>query len=637
MKGIIQMAATGLAVAVACLALGACSGKDHGGGTASAPAGKSPLEGKVNVLAMILSAGGQPVENALMGGGDSVSTGDGVIAGTVTPPDSGWVRVTADGYATGYMKRSGKPLHGWYIFETHLTPIGSAAVFDRGKGALLVAGEAAAPQVTVLAGPEAFSATDVIVDMAVVRPTDMGPEFAPLSDGSGLYLNEGLFVSAHDAAGKAAALAAGRNLQATIRDGGRLGRKFALARFDAQTGQWAVQAGACRRSDDHHLQCSLPRAGLYGLFGGSAPAAGTGNAYRDARHAYSKALGDWLRKTGGRGVADGAKAPSAVREAGLALVKAARDYGIAHHDERGQMHLISTAAEIRMIGMPVVGRDLIDDARKYVKAAAGTLLGQATDCARIRTLLDTAAKADLLGMDQTRHDLIFKARNSYGACDVWAGTVHYTFFMARRWPGDSDYRRRAGPQIWNEEHRVKILVSPMSRKTHGVDRVRIDMPQVVYRRDFKNECGGKNFAQRGVYAVPQDATMRLKFDGLFDYVHDRFQLSAFKPEASGTLPRIVLHRRSRVRKAAGPGCRPTSAQTTSVLVKDYASVLAGAFAGASAGPSVQEMLNEGKRSKLGNGRVVQGGRLIDIDPPKDGLPFTRARVSWHLINVPPNP
>lgn len=633
MKGMFKSAVRAAAVGALCLAVGACSGD---GKSSKATSGTSPLAGKVDVLALILSSDGQPVENALIGRRDAVSTEDGIIAGTATPPDSGWVSVNADGYATGYMKRSGKPLKGWYIYEAHLTPIESAAIFEGDGGTSLIGGDTASPAVRVDVGSGAFSTSDVIVEMAVMSPADVGPAFAPLSDASGLYLNEGLFVSARNARGDDVPLASGQGLRATVRDDGGLGEGFALARFDAEGGQWAVQSAACKRSDKSHIQCVLPRAGTYGLFGRSAPAAGTGNAYRDALRGYRKAVGDWLRDKGAHGAPGEAKVPpSAVREAGLALIKAARAYAGDHHDERGQMHLINTAAQIRMLGTPAVGRDLIDDARKYVKEAAQELFGQATNCARIRTLLDTAAKADLLGMDQIRHDLIFKARNSYGACDVWAGTVRYTFFMEKRGPGDSGYLREAGPQLWSEEHRVKILVSPMSRKTHGTDRVRIAMPRVTYRRRFDNECGDKNYEQREVYAEPATGTIQLIFDGMYDYVRDRFRLSVFKPQASDTLPRVMLRRRSRV--WSGKGCQVHSSDTASVLVKDYSSMLTEAFDGKPGEPSVQEMLNEGERHKLGNGRVVQGGRLITVEAPPKGLPFTRARISWHLINVPPTP
>lgn len=638
MNCVTGIAVRGLSILMVSFGLGACSGGGDHGGKAPAPvSGTSPLDNKVDVLALIDSSGGEPVENALLGGGDAVSTADGIIAGTVNPPDSGWVSVTADGYATGFMQRSGKALKGWYIYESHLTPIVSAAIFDGGSGVSLVAGSEASPAAEIEAGPKAFAETGVVVEMALMRPEDVGPAFAPLSDASGRHLHEALFVSAHDAPGNEIALAAGQTLRATIRDDGHLGKDFALARFSAKDGQWAVNKGGCKRSDAGHVQCDLTAAGTYGLFAAEAPAADTGSDYLNARYAYHRVLGDWLRKTGGRGASESGSPPPAVREAGQALLKAARDFAATHHDERGQMHLISTAAELQMLGMAVVSRDLIDDARKYVKGTAQDLLDQPTDCARIRTLLDTAAKADLLGMDQTRHDLIFKARNSYGACDVWAGTVRYTFFMEPQWPGDRDFHRQAGSQIWSEEHRVKILVSPMSRKTKGTDDVTLTMPRVDYRRTFSNKCADDNYERRSLYASPADATVGLIFGGLYDYVRDRFRLSAFKPTSPDDLPLIERRSRSRIARDTGSGCKHTTAETTTALVKGYSSMLTGAFTGTSAGPSVQEMLNEGERRKLGNGRVVQGGRLIRVKAPEGGLPFSRARVSWHLINVPPTP
>lgn len=624
-------ATRGWIAAALCLALAACSGGGKGGG-GTGPTGTAPIGEKVNALALVLSSSGAPVENAMISGGDAVSTAEGVIAGTVTPGPSGWNRVTADGYADGFTRRSGKALRGWNIYEARLAPIASAVIYAKGVGAALLAGDGRHPAVKIVLGPAMFPQGEIIAELAVMKPVDVGPEFAPLSSGAALYLHKAFYVSAHDPGGREVPFQAGTTAEATILDD-RM-EDNTLAGFDVRSGKWEVMPNACTRPDKRHIRCGLPHAGTYGLFGASAPAGAAGDAFSDARQAFRKAVGEWRR----RGAAAASKPPPAALAAGQDLVKEVRHVAAAQPGEAGQMHLLAVAADARMIGMRIVSVDLLNDARRYVQSMAQTLMAQAPDCGRIRFLLDTAAKADLLGLDQLRHDLIFKARNSYGDCDVWAGTVHYTFFMEDQWPRHPGYRWRGGPQIWTEAHRLKLVVSPKIRNTQGEDRVATVMPPVTYERRFKNACSGDNLEQREVSGVPATADLRLVFDGRYNYVHETFALGAPDKASSQTIPvRIDLADRARLWKRSAGGCRATESKGTSTLVGDYRSMLVDGFAGKADPPFLQDMLNNGQRHKLGNGKVVSGGRLITLTAAAGALPFRHALVSWHLINVPPAP
>lgn len=626
------------------LVMVACGGGSSAGGSGtsgSAPANSASGPSGAgtgtlgNAVGLVVDSSGNGVSNAVFGAGNMVTDVNGGAVGTLSQSAvSGWTAVSAQGYATGYVKPAGKAIKGWHVLnEVRLTPIADTLIHDTSSGDTLTAGNPSDPDVEAVLDAGLFTQDSVVVQLAALDPTTVGPAYAPLSDKAALHLNKAFFVSAQDGAGNEVPFATGATAKVTVRDGGSLGSQFELASFNAKTGAWDVLAGACHRADKNHVQCTLPHFSTWGLFGANSPPP-SGDAYQQAAQGLKAAVHRMFAHPNQNGIF-----PQYVLDAAAKLGQAALDYAAGHPTDQAIHRLLTADADAQLLGMGPLSQKLFDAASKVESRRAETLLKNTKQCALVRPLVNMAADAMLLGDNKDASALQIKVDSLASDCHLWRGTIRYTFIIPASWP-TSTALQASGPHSWSEIHSVHFDLNPKTNQLQGDDMVRTHFAKAGFQSDAGPTCGGESRFVWQAYADPDPGQIYLTFKGTYDPTKKQFAVTApavtnIPGESTQPAPvSLAVHNHFYNWRSEGSNCIAAPLDGTAKRVSGYTSMLVDAFNGAPQGPSIAEMLNAGAKHQGYSGTLIRGQRIVNVGVPPSFLPLAKVIVRWNFAYLP---
>ncbi|MHC4472544.1 MAG: hypothetical protein ACYS99_16465, partial [Planctomycetota bacterium] len=454
-----------------------------------------------SALAIVLDPEGNPVQNAVVGGGP-ITDENGVAVGPVQVPAAGWVEVDAAGHATGYVE-DGPELNGSKLYFARLTPLASVLYLDTGDAGDITAENDDRVMSCDLDAAD-FASLPVTVGMAWIDPLDVGPAAVLVPGHANHILRIAFALEASSPDGTPVGLKAGSSVSVLVEDTGESGTSL-LARFDPDTGAWEALSGAVSREDADHVRCDLASPGsLYGLFydGGAAPktakAVPEDMAFKLARLALAVAIRD---------AADPPNDPD-VAAALAALAQAARDLADASPDEHGKWALLVAAMASRSLGNDALADELEAEALALAELVALFYMEQ-NECGYVEAMYAAAAQLDMLGGSAgTVDQLLSKVGDLRAECGRWVGTINFHMNVSRVHPGLEDFTLVSGGGSWREDHFVVIDVDPQTGFVLVKDRMQHFLFYVMYQ-DMTEEC--PNYMSH--YGVPIVAILELGYTG----------------------------------------------------------------------------------------------------------------------------
>ena len=325
------------------------------------------------------------------------------------------------------------------------------------------------------------------------------------------------------------------------------------------------------------------------------------------KEAYARLQSWWQRKDAGEPVSDG-ELQSLLDD----LAKAAEDYANGHRNEAGKFHLMFAAQNVGLSGNAALEDQLKAEAAKLADEIARQLLEKG-DCGRVREMLNAIKQLNLLAGDPALEAALYeKIQKLLSTCDLWYGRIQFYFHVEGTHPGDLEgYSKTAGPDLWTEEHEVRIATDAKTLELTGEDHVRLSFPMVTYTDN--EECPSQFF----YYGDPSELSVDLKFDGTYD--GKVFSIGDLTPE-DGAKALSVSQRWLLMDHEGSQGC---VVQTdTPFGFPNYRSALIGIF---DATPiTLQEMLD--RPSFGGSGllsRVFRGARRSSTPCPRPGSSRSR--------------
>jgi hypothetical protein len=577
--------------------------------------GPGPATLDRSALAIVLSPDGDPVPNAVVGGGP-ITNGDGVAVGPVTVTAGGWVEVVAHGHAAGYAE-DGPALNGSRLYMARVTPIEGLLHLTTGGSGDLTAGGEGRLLTSVLDAAD-FASLPVTVGLAEIDPLDVGPVAVPLAGHADLVLRRALAFTAHAPDGSPVGFGAGITMAVTVEDGGALGDSPVLARFDPATGAWVEVVGGVTRTGPDHLRCDLATpAPLYGLF---APEAGSGKmltefeaelALKIARVALAKAVRDSISPT----------TDPAVTAALDTVAAAARDLADVSPDEKGKFALLMAATDARTLQKDALADELEDEALALAEFIALSYM-TTNECGVVEKMYAAAAQVDMLGGSSTVVDqLLDKVGELRAECGRWVGTINFRMNVSRTHPGLENFTLVSGGGSWREDHFVVIDVDPDTGFVLVKDRVQHFLFYVMYQ-DMTQEC--PNYMS--FYGEPISAVLEFAYAGSWSE-QGGFQVGPATLTA-GSPPSISW--KQHFEDKEDETCVVLPFGDMLYTFPNHTSLMAHGLWDLTPVVTLQEILNSGGAA---TGQITGGMPLVNPMPEGGKYPFTWGTVSWSLTRV----
>jgi hypothetical protein len=506
-----------LLLAVIVLLVAGCGG---GGSSSNGPGNNTGTSFLTmpETMFMILDSQEKPLEYALVGGEVSDSTG--VASGTVQKTASGWVVVSAPGYADGYTRPAFLPsLIQSDLYIALLTSFQDMARINSAQQITLNAQN----NILLTLDSSLLSTLPALVGVSEINPNTIGPLFENLNPLQALNLQAAFAIQAFDLSFNRVNMTAGQTLTVTLIDG--LGQTLppVLAYFDADSGLWQVIENACIRIRDNTLSCTVNRfSPLFGLFTAepvnyltlSTPVSGRSDsraASRLAENSYSSdsiiaynRVRSRLKQMENEGNFD--LNDPALNQALSDLAKAATDYANSNRNEQGKSALMAVAEAAMLQGNDAVANDAINKAKNIANEMGQNLLNE--DCSRYREILHVAEQNLLLGNDSMAAQLETKLANELSSCDVWSGKITYWMRVADPHPALNAMSMVSGGGLWTEQHAVRITTDPRTFESHGEDTLQISFSSVKYENNNLDCEQSFNYDASG--------QVILEFDGSYD-------------------------------------------------------------------------------------------------------------------------
>jgi len=343
-------------------------------------------------MILVLDSEGNPVKNALV---EDVylSDSNGIVLGDPPQLDSGWMAVSALGYAQEFTRPQST------YFDTNLavatlSPLQTSVLHDGSRDSQLKSGDPDQPNITVMLDADLFTIDNIVVSLAAIEPLTLGSLFAPLDNDADLNLHAAFVLQAYDLMGNQAIFNENKFVNLTFRDEGSFTDAAQLAVFDVMSGLWQVIPNGLSRLDAEHIQCMLPHFSAFGLFDDRQPIyfdsdPDTPDSWFEgwARLNYIFISAQKNNTTPEKTVVD---------EAMEDLAKAAKDYAKTHRNESGKNLLIQTIDKAAFTGNWDVVADLTPEAQTLTQELGDKLLKD-PGCGKIAELLALATQAQMLG------------------------------------------------------------------------------------------------------------------------------------------------------------------------------------------------------------------------------------------------
>jgi len=607
--------------------------------------GGDPLDGLLQkdsgpiTLGLVIDGNNQPVVNAVVGENQRLTDRNGVVTGVLTPNPAGLISIKAAGYVLGYGTVT-QLSDGYQVMVAQLTAVDTIVPFSDGEATAAALGEPETPALQARINRIETSSGGAVLQLTEIDPWNM-PEPWLTSTSGDLNLLYSFAVSAVDRWGEPLPVETPGEIMIASQDQEHL--NLVLAYFDPDQGEWVEIPDGCSRKDPQYLRCNLPHFSSFGIFGpGSAGGAlGTGasdpggaSSSDSDLEAYFEALarlGEIYKNADKTGQMPDEET---LRKAIEDLQKAAENLADKSSPEVGKNVLAEAAARAYSAGQTAAGDAMMNGARDIIRDIAEDLLND-DDCGKLSELTHTASQAmGVGGMPDIANQLMDKLKDRQKKCNVWKGTIHYTFFLDGSWPGNSQWEYYSGAQSWVEIHEVTIAINPDTGALDGDSIVTLKLPGAEYRHTKETDCGPIHNHQH-VDTGGGSGTAVLSFDGF--YQEGTFTISPMEIKSSS--PVSTQHHAYYAltyAPAPPPQCIPTEKEIHRIQIAEYTSQLIHGFFGAPEPPSLQDMLNTGSRSQVMDTEVIRGTQDLSYAAGSNQsplIPISRGTVTWNFIRV----
>ncbi len=626
--------------------------------------GTSGGDSGMTTLGLVINDKYQPVVNAAVGENQLLTDRNGVVTGVLDPNPAGLIPVKAAGYVTGY--GVGNQISDHYqVMIVQISSIDTLVPLTNSQQAVVTLGDPEAPALQAEVPGINTTEEGTTLQITEINPLNM-PERWLADNSDEINLEYSFSISALDRWGEP--LPVGTPSEIKIANSDRDPSQLVLAYFDTDQGKWIEIPNGCSRSDPKYLSCILPHFSYFGLFGSSsgsgasgvggsdmggggfgsggldmgigAPGSGgldTGenSASSAAWEAYYKAkakLGEIYKKADQTGEMPDEET---LRKAIEDLQKAAEDLANNSSPEVGKNVLADAAADAMTAGQSAAANAMLDGARDIIKDIAEDLL-EDDDCGKLSELTHTASQAmGIGGLSNIANQLLDKIKNRQEKCEIWKGTIHYSFFLDSTWTNNPKWEFYSGSSAWMEVHQVTIAIDPESGAVDGDSIVTLNMPDAEYRYTEVSDCGPVHNHQHMETGGGSGSAV-LSFEG--SYLGGVFSIGPM--EVFTSTPVNMQHHSYYAltyAPAPPPNCVPWPNKDISrTQIAEYTSQLIHGFFGAPEPPSLQTMLNSGSRSQAMGMEVIRGTQDLSyaIGTNQSPLiPISRGMVTWNFIQV----
>lgn len=600
--------------------------------------GSSPEESGLTTLGLIINQNYQPVVNAQVGENQLLTDRNGVVTGVLEPNQAGLIPVKAAGYVTSYGTGTALSNHT-QVMIVQLNAIDTFLPVTNDHQANLLLGDPETPVLQVSIPNINASEEGAILQLTETNPLSMPePWVAANRD---LALQYSFSISHLDRWGDPLPMETPSQIR--IASHNHDTSQLTLAYFDSDQGNWIEIPDGCNQTDPQYLSCTIPHFSHFGLFGpGSSGGAlgsggsGTGEGSPEGGlwEAYFKAkakLGGIYKNADQSGTMPDEET---LREAIEDLQEAAENLAQNSSPEEGKNVLADAAADAMAAGQDAAADAMMEGARDIIRDIAEDLLDD-DDCGKISELTHTASQAmGVGGMPDIANQLMDKLKNRQEECNVWKGTIHYSFFLDGTWTANPKWKHYSGGQSWTEVHEVTIAIKPKTGALDGDSLVTMNMPGTEYRYTEETRCGPIHNHQH-LDTGGGSGSAALSFEGF--YQEGTFTIGPMQIE--NTSPVNLEHHTYYAltyAPAPPPKCVPTEEEIKRIEIAEYTSQLIHGFFGSPEPPSLQDMLNNGSTGQTMGMEVIRGTQ--DLSYSIGGnlsplIPVSGGTVTWNFIRV----
>lgn len=592
-------------------------------------------ERDVSAMAVVVDPAYKPIASAVVGTNELLTDRNGVAMGKIFANQAGWVPVRAPGYVTNYA-RSSRFRGAYDLYFVTLVPVGAGAYYDGTAEVGLWLGEEDIPRLQVDVPPGALKGEAMVLELTEIQPeevrmddawADLGLDYTPLIS---------FDISAYDMAGEEVNVEGDTPVTIQIPDEEHDVDDLVLQSFDLEEGRWVTQEDACSRLDEGTIQCEVAHFSLNSflekhlnpLDRSSKEADDFRNAYHDLGRLYKEAEKDgYLDDEEVEDLRGDLKDP--LEE----MAEAAKAFAEKNQNEAGKAMLLKaaeTAVASGAEGAQALAHELLAEAQDLVAEMAENLAEDA-DCGNMYELSHVAEQAMLIGGSAQAQvePLLDKIRDRFENCEVWQGTVRYTFFLLSDFPGlEGKSILNNGVSSWYEIHDVSFGVNPATGKLDGDDRVDLNMATASYLyRIGPGECG---YDKHYMDLEGGGGYVWLTFEG--NKKGKTFQIGPMVVKESQPV-QLRIHTYGRF---WGDTCALDEREFGSVPMFPYKSQLLDGFYGKPQPPSLQDMLDTGIRRVGIDMEKIRGSQEIGFSsgvnrPPI--IPIDRGLITWNFIRV----
>ena len=571
-------------------------------------------------MAFVVDPNYNPIAYASIGTSNLLTDRNGVAIGEIIPNESGWVLVQAPGYVSNYAKPS--MFSGEYdkYFVT-LVPVEAGAFYESSESTSIWLGDSGNPQIQIEIAPGALQTEQAILELTEIHPReismddfwgDLDETFNPLMS---------FEISASDISGEPVGLKENSLATVSIYDVENDIDDLLLQSFDPESGTWITQEDACFRVDEGTIECSLTHFSFHSFqkkyLDPEAQGSEEFGAFKGTYNEITK-----MFKEGGE---DSEGLQKAIER----LAKAAKEFAKKHRNETGKAMLMYATDVIEgsgVEGSEAIAQELKQEAQDLVVEMAKKLT-ENPDCGNMYELFNLQKQAMLMGgsAEAQVQKLQDKVSDKFNNCEIWTGTVHYTFFPLDYYPELEDKYKLVNDEPWQEIHSVTIGINPITEHLDGDSYVKLNFPTASYLAEVGGGDCGPDKSYIDINTGAGNGFTWLTFKGTFD--GNTFQLEPMEERESEPVA-LSWHSHGLF------GCPKTEKDWGKIPMFPYHSQLLDGFYGKPQPPSLEEMLNSDIRCSGGViGCVSRGSQDISysagVNRPEI-LPVDRAILTWQF-------
>ena len=578
-----------------------------------------------NDMLIVLDTYGNPISNALVEE-NAITDANGVTIDDFETSAAGWIRVAAQGFASGYSEAiNGDDVR---VFELRLTPVQVAIKMDSDDITSIYTGDSENPVYRSELNATNFESHPVTVSFTSINPIYVLPLFEPLSSGEDLTLQKAFAIEAVDSDLKSIALKSGSTIVIRVRDDGVLSDDTVLAYFDPEIGRWEVVPGGCARDGSNHFNCTLAKLSpLYGLFAAQdatylarrfqtaeSSTDELGDAWSLAKQKVSDRLKD-LKSCMAEGTCDPTE-DSEMTGAVNSMVDTARSYADENQNEKGKMALLAAQLGAKQLGFDQLASELNPEVESITNKLGQDYVNNG-NCGRIKEMLHIQRQFMILGGDQQiLSQLEQKLEEYFQVCDLWVGKISYYYWNGPGDPCSGDLTGGGG--VWIENHSVRIPTHVNTHAVSGEDKVSLNFQDVTFSSG--GECPSTT---KIYYGNPDVSDLFLSFDGTYDGIE--FNVNTPGPSTNP----IEIVQDYVMKTMENDECTVVN-DPNPIVFPGFSSALVHGFNG-SPPVTLQEMLDNGDRGSYGEYETIRGREEFTNACFESNLgryPFDKGNVNW---------